>query len=126
SGSTVQKVEYEGDGEPTRKDYTMVRSEGRLVKLTRQARSLREIDKVKFSTFAGYDGATLFPGATANTYYELYWDEASSSFRATGYTSCDASGCRQESLPTEQQVSVAYWQGQNGVLGHSGSLGGEI
>ena len=126
SGDTVQKVDYQSDGEPTKTDYEVVRAEGKLMKLTRQVRSLREIDKVKFNTFVGYDGSTLFPGATADTYYELYWDEATSSFRATGYMSCDTSGCRQESLPSEQQVSVAYWQGQNGVLGHSSALGGEL
>lgn len=126
SGSTVQKVDYESEGEPTSTDFTVVRSEGKLMKLTRKVRTLREIDKVKFNTFVGYDGATLFAGASADTTYELYWDEATDTFRATGYTNCDMSGCRQASLPFEQEVSVAYWQAHNGVLGHSNSLGGEV
>lgn len=126
SGSTVQKVDYASAGDPTKTDYTVVRSEGKLVKLTRKVRSLREIDKVKFSTFVGHDGATLFPGATANTYYDLYWDDATSSFRATSRMSCEMNNCSQVPLPSEQQVNVAYWQTQSGVLGHSSSVGGEI
>jgi len=126
SGSTVQKVDYASEGEPVKTDYTVVKSEGKLMKLTRQVRSLRDIDKVKFNTFVGYDGATLFPGATADTYYELYWNEATGAFLATGYTTCDESGCRQETLPAKPEVDVAYWRPQNGVLGHSSFLGGEI
>src|SRR5690606_20192512 len=126
SGDTVQKVEYESEGEPTKTDYTVVRAEGKLMKLTRKVRSLRQIDKVKFDTYVGHDGATLFPGATAYTNYELYWDEATGAFRATGYSACDSNGCTKETLPTEQEVDVAYWQAHNGVLGYSNSLGGEL
>ncbi|HEY0938609.1 MAG TPA: hypothetical protein VGE08_00810 [Steroidobacter sp.] len=126
SGDTVQKVDYESDDEPTKTDYTVVRAEGKLKKLTRKVRSLREIDKVKFDTYVGHDGATLFAGATAYTNYELYWNEATGAFRATAFMACDASGCTKQSLPTEQEVDVAYWQAYNGVFGYSNSLGGEL
>lgn len=126
SGSTVQKVDYSA-GQATSSDYTVVRSAGKLVKYTRHARTLASIDKIKFTTFVGHDGTSLFAGAQQNTQYVLHWDDAAGTFKVSAQQTCDGNGCHTSALAGgEKDVSLAFWEHKGGVQGWSQSLGGEV
>lgn len=124
SGSTVQRVEYNG-GTPTKTDYNVVKAGGKLLKFTRQTRTLHDIDRVKFNTFVGGETAPLFDGATPNTQYELYWDDAAGNFKVSGQIMCGNNGCQTSALPSVQTVAATFWQ-DRGLQGWSQSLGGEL
>ena len=127
SGGTVQKVDYGSGQAPTKTDYTVVKSAGKLLKFTRHTRTLASIDKIKLTTFIGQDAANFFTGAQPFSQYELYWDNASGTFKVSGQQSCDPSGCHTSALSGgEKSVSPAYWQSMGGVQGWSQSLGGEV
>ena len=126
SGATVQKVDYSGGHEPVKTDYTVVKAEGKLLKYSRHTRTLHSMDKIKFNTFIGDNAAGFFPGATAFSQYELYWDDAAGHFVVTGQMICGENGCQSTELPQAQSVDVSFWQNQGGVPGWSQSLGGEV
>lgn len=128
SGSTVQKVDYGQGAAPTKTDYTVVKAPGKLTKYTRQERTLQSIDKVKFTTFIGNNAGSFFAGATPNTQYELYWDDANSEFKVSGQMNCSENGCFTSGFPNGEtkSVSVSFWQTMGGVQGWSQSLGGEV
>lgn len=126
SGSTIQKVDYSNSEAPTKTAYTVVKSGGKLMKYTRRTRTLQELDKIKFTTFVGNNGSTLFAGATNNTQYELYWDNAGGVFKVSGQMNCGGNGCQISDLPQEYSVAYTFWQSQGGVQGWSQSLGGEV
>lgn len=122
---TVQRVEY-GDGEePTRTDYTIARSPGKLMKYTRQSRSLAAMDHIPFETWVG-DVAGFYPDAQPDTQYVMYWDQANAVIKVTGLVSCDDNGCQSHDLESEQSVPLSFWSSQNGIQGHSRALGGEL
>jgi hypothetical protein len=121
----VQKVEYSGSDTPTRTDYALVRAGGKLLKHTKQTRTLREIDKIRFNAWVG-DATGLYAGATANTQYVLYWDDAAGAFRITGRMECGSGRCETEDLPAEQTVAYSFWSNQGGVRGWSEAIGGEL
>jgi hypothetical protein len=125
NGSTVQKVDYSG-GSSTKTDYSVVKAGGKLTKYTKKTRTLHEMDKIKLNTFIGNDANDFFVGATPNTQYELYWDDAAGTFTVTGMMACGESGCTTQDLPTPQTVSVSYWTTRGGVSGWSQALGGEL
>jgi hypothetical protein len=125
NGSTVQKVEYTSGQAPTKTDYTTFKAGGKLMKFTRQTRTLRGIDRVKFTSFVMNAGG-FYSGAVSNTQYEMYWDDAAGNFKVTGRMTCDGNGCQTQTLSQEETVSVAFWQNQAGVQGWSQQLGGEL
>jgi len=124
-GATVQRVEYVAGREPTRTPYTLVKSDGRLVKYTRQTRTLASADRIRFNVHVG-DATGFYPGALGNRQYEMLWDDASRTFKATGTIECGPSGCQTRDLSSEQTVAVSYFATQGGVRGWSQSLGGEL
>lgn len=126
NGSTVDKVDYSGGNSPTRTSYTVLKAPGKLLKYTRKTRTLRAMDKIKFTTFVDMNASNFFPGAVPNTQYELYWDDAAGRFVATARMSCGENGCQTEDLPAPQDVSLAYWSTRGGAQGWSQSLGGEL
>ena len=126
SGDTVKKVDYSGGQSAVKTDYTVLKSGGRLMKFTRQTRTLQQVDRVRFNAFFGPEGAGLFGGAQANTQYEMYWDDAAGNFKVTGGMNCGDNGCQIQPLAQEQPVGVSFWQSRPGVQGWSQSLGGEI
>ena len=126
SGASVDKVDYSGGNEPTRTSYTVMKAAGKLIKYTKLARSLHAMDKIKFTTFVGMDSNSFFAGAESNVQYELYWDDASGVFVATGKQACGNNGCQISDLVSPQNVPVSYWTSRGGVQGWSQSLGGEV
>lgn len=125
NGDTVQKVDYSSGQSPTRTSYTVVRAGGKLTRHTKRARTLRDIERIRFTTFVG-DDAELFPGALPFTQYEMYWDDAAGDFKVTGQMGCSANGCFTMAFDSEISVSPAYWSSRGGVQGWSQALGGEV
>lgn len=126
SGATVQKAEYGGNAAPTKTDFTVVKSGGKLLKFERRERKLNQIDGIKFSTFVGSEGSGLFAGAQPNTQYEMAWDNPSGKFKVSGRMNCGNNGCQNEPLQQVQEVDPQFWQNRGGVQGFSQSLGGEV
>jgi hypothetical protein len=126
NGSTVEKVDYSSGDEPTRTPYSVVKAGGKLMKYTRHARTLAEIDQIKFTTFVGNEASTFFAGAQANLQYELYWDDAAGAFKVTAQMSCGQNGCTTQALDTVQTVQASFWTLRGGIQGWSQALGGEV
>ena len=126
NGSTVEKVDYSNGNTATRTSYTVVKSDGKLTKYTRHTRSLHSMDQIKFTAFVGNDANNFFAGAQPNSQYELYWDDARSTFVATASMTCSQNGCQNQELQAAQDVSPSYWATRGGVQGNSQSLGGEV
>ena len=125
NGSSVRKVDYTGGQAPVTTAYNVVKAGGKLTKYTRQTRTLRSIDKIKFSTFIG-NATNFFPGAIANSQYEQFWDDTAGAFKVTARMNCSQNGCQLQPLAPEQTVPVSFYQTLGGVQGWSQSLGGEL
>lgn len=125
NGATVQKVEYSNNSDPTRTDYNVIIAGGKLTKYTKKTRTLHALDQIRFTTFVN-DVTGFISGATANTQYELYWDDAQSLFVVTARMDCSQNGCQTQALNTPQTVSAAFWQPRGGIQGWSQALGGEV
>jgi hypothetical protein len=126
NGDTVEKVDYTNGGAPTRTAYTVVKAGGKLMKYTRHTRTLRAIDQIRFTTWVGMEASTFFPGATANTQYELYWDDTPGNFKVVGQMICGNNGCSTQALDAPQTVEVSFWTSRGGIQGWSQQLGGEL
>lgn len=121
----IKKVDYT-NGSATATNYSVVKASGKLTKYTKQTRTLKQIDQIKFNIFVS-DATALFNGATSNTQYEMYWDDASGAFIVDGSINCNGgNGCQTASLNPVQSVSPSFWSAQSGVQGWSQSLGGEL
>lgn len=125
NGATVQKVDYSSGETPTRTNYTLVRTGGKLLKHSKQARTLAEIDKIRFNTWVG-DATGFYAGATPNTQYILYWDGTAGAFKVAGKMDCSSGRCETQDLQTEEAVAYSFWSNQGGVRGWSEALGGEL
>ncbi len=123
NGATVQKVDYSSNT-PTTTNYTVVLASGKLTKYIKKSKKLHEIDKVQINTWVN-DATDLFSGATSNTQYVMYWNDATSKFVITGQMNCDQNGCNSRDLDAPQNVSPAFWT-QQGLQGNSQSLGGDV
>jgi hypothetical protein len=126
TGSVVEKVDYSTGDEPTRTPYSVVKAGGKLMKYTRHTRTLQEIDQIKFTTFVGMEASSFFAGAQPNAQYELYWDDATGTFKVTGRMSCGNNGCTTQTLDTVQTVAASFWAPRGGIQGWSQALGGEL
>ena len=98
NGATVQRVQYVPDHEPTKTPYTLVKADGRLMKYTKQSRTLAAADHIKFTTWVS-DATGFYAGAEGNKQYEMYWDDAHGVFKASGTMECGSNGCQTRDLP---------------------------
>lgn len=127
NGDTVTKVDYGNGDSATRTDYEVVKGSGKLIRYSKRTSTLAQLDQIRFNTFVGGEANTFFAGATANTQYELYWNETSADFVVTGQMDCDNTGCQTHALSGgEQHVPASFWAARGGVQGWSQSLGGEV
>jgi hypothetical protein len=125
SGDTVQQVEYSNGQAPQKTDYALVKAGGRMMKYTKQTRSLAAIDKIKFNTWI-WDTNGFFSGAQAHRQYEMYWDDQAGSFKVTGTIECNPN-CESRDLPGgEEAVAASYFANLGGLRGWSQALGGEL
>ncbi len=122
--STVQKVDYGNNGAtPATASYTVVTGGGRLVRYTKQLKTLKEIDQIHFNAFVGAVGASGLP--TPNTQYDMYWDDGTAHFIATGVMQCNQNGCQTTTL-SPIPVDPLFWTNSGGVQGWSQSIGGDL
>jgi hypothetical protein len=127
SGATVSKVDYSSGNNPTITAYTVIKADGKLTRYTRRGTTLDQLDKIKLNTFVGSNASAFFSGATANTQYELYWDNTAGNFKVTGQMNCNGgNGCQTQTLSTEQSVAASFFVTQGGLQGWSQALGGEV
>ena len=125
SGNTVQRVEYTPGQPPTKTAYSLLKADGRMMRYTKQTRTLASTDKIKFNTHV-WDVTGFFTGAVANRQYEMYWDDDAGAFKVTGVIECGDSGCQTQEFGSEQTVAASFFAAQGGVRGWSQSLGGEL
>jgi hypothetical protein len=127
SGDTVTKVDYADGENPTRTDYAVVKSEGKLMRYTKRTTTLDHLDQIRFNAFVGEEAVDFFPGAMANMQYELYWNAGSGDFVVSGLMQCGDQGCVTAALEGgDQHVPASFWLPRGGVQGWSQSLGGEV
>ncbi|MED5617796.1 hypothetical protein [Ideonella sp. BN130291] len=124
SGTTVQRVEY-GAGQPTKTAYALLKADGRLMKYSKQTRTLAATDKLHFQTWVG-DATNFYPGAQSNTQYEMYWDDSAGAFKVTATMECGNGPCQTHDLSAEQTVQPSFFAPMGGVRGWSQTLGGEL
>ncbi|MBK8972444.1 MAG: hypothetical protein IPM37_14290 [Hahellaceae bacterium] len=122
----VERVEYGGGDEPTRTPYEVVQLGGKLMKYTRNEKTLAEIDGVRFTVFVADNASAFFANAENFQQYEAYWDDDSSTLKVTGSFGCDSNGCSNRSFDTPVNGSLDYFVTRGGVRGWSQSLGGEL
>ena len=126
NGTTVQRVQYVPDHEPTKTPYSLVKADGRLMKYTKKTRTLAAADKIKFNVFV-FDATGFFDGAVGNRQYEMYWDDAAGAFKVSGAIECGNNGCQTQDIAGgEKTVPATFFATQGGVRGWSQSLGGEV
>jgi hypothetical protein len=127
NGATVDKVDY-SNGSATRTSYTIVKSAGKLTKYTKQTTTLNRLDHIPINTWFGMDvqQSPPFAGAQPNSQYTVYWDDAAGTFKVSGQTICDSSGCNTVTMSPEPSVPASYWAARGGLNGNSQSLGGEV
>ena len=127
NGMPVQGVSYDpASGNSTTTDYTMVMAAGRLVRYSRQTATLHDLDQIRFDVWVN-DATALYPQAPNNSYFEAYWDDATSSFYVTGVVTCGGgSGCTTAPLASPQAVSPSFWIPLGGIQAWSQSFGGDL
>jgi hypothetical protein len=125
SGATLQRVEYVPNAPPVKTDYTLLKSDGRLMKYTKKTRTLAATDKIRFQTWV-WNMNGFFQGAIPNTQYEMYWDDTAGVFKVTGEVACGSNGCETRTFEQEKTVGVSYFASMGGVRGWSQALGGEM
>jgi hypothetical protein len=123
SGSTVQKVDYQG-GSTSNASYTLVSHAGNLARFTQQTTTLKQIDQIQLQVYVGSVAGSALPDA--NTQYIVNWDETSQQFLATGEAQCGQNGCQTGALSNGSSsiaVPVSFWA-SSGLQAWSQSLGG--
>lgn len=138
SGSTVRKIDSVDGQAPVSTPYTFVKADGKLTKSTRQVRTLRSIDKIRFTSSFSYAEAQQLPGGfvSPTAVYEQYWDEAAGVFKVTAMGMCRGSeglssrvggwhfNC--QPIGSEQAVPLSFYLNRGGVLGWSQFLDAEL
>lgn len=122
SGATVQKVDYSSGNSPVTTNYTVVINPGRLTRYTKKTRTLKDIDQIHFNAFINAVGSSGLPDG--NTQYDMYWDDATGKFIATGEMLCGPNGCQTNPI-TAVSVDSSFFV-TNGLQGWSQSLGGDL
>lgn len=108
--------------------YTALKTSGRLVKYSKQTKTLNQLQKVPFQFWSNASIGTInSQSAPSNQTYEAYWN--GSNFVVTGTNSCNQSGCYKAKLDANVDLSAAQLlvkTGNMGVSGWSEALGGQF
>jgi len=125
-GETVQTL----SAAPT--NYTVLKTGGRLTKITLVSANLNDVAKVPFNFFP--QTTTSVTGGTLqqHTSYDAYWDNTNNNFAVTGQFNCGASGCFKQNLTgvtaTAAEMNAATTRSgvASGINGWSQGLGGNL
>ena len=115
-GAVIKRQAF-GGNQPA-KDYTLVKTGGKLSKYTRQQTTLDKIQNVKLQVSLN-DGTDQQPNWHQ---YEVYWD--GTQFQKSGVVVCGNNGCT--TSDAVGAIANSFWAGQGGVFGFSQSLGGQF
>lgn len=103
--------------------YTAVKTNGRLVKYSKQTKTLDQLQKVPFSFWS----STAIGSGSQFQNYDAYWN--GTSFTVTGTTSCSQNGCFKTLLNASVDLTPAQLlsaSNNNGINGWSEALGGQF
>ena len=123
NGATVTKQNFSAND--AGESYTLVKTDGKLTKFTKNSTSLDGIKNVRFN-FSAFGADVPGVAGTQGKQLEAYWDGGK--FVLTGETACGANGCKANSTGYPQDTSGTGWTTgyQGGMFGFSQSLGGEV
>lgn len=109
TSGTVTRIDYnklDANGQPTRTDFTLLQSGGKLLKHTTVNKKLADVDKQRFwFSPASNVPATGTPVMNSGTSYELYWDNTKGQFMVSGKQSTSTGNM--ESLATPVAIANA-------------------
>lgn len=119
--ATVTQIKYDANP-PTKTNYTLLQTGGKLTKFTTANKTLAALNKVTFWYYAQNSSVT---GMTMNKQYEIYWDNFNGLFVVTGMM--DSSN---NMLPVttpfavlnSEMVTANPW----GIFGWSQMMGGQF
>ncbi len=113
------------DGRTT---YTALKTSGRLVKYSKQTKTLNQLQKVPFQFWSSQSIGTInSQNASANQSYEAFWD--GTGFVVTSTNGCTQSGCYKSRLDANVTLTAAQLLAKTGNMGVSGwseALGGQL
>lgn len=126
----VTQVTY-SNGTVSKTDYTMLQTGGKLIKRSTLTRTLAQLNKIKFTFWASASvpgvGVPATPATlTSGNYYEVYWDNANTTFRITGQR--NSSTYNIVPYGSEVALSIANMKlaAPYGIYGSSNMLGGSF
>ena len=130
TGATLQSL----DASPV--NYTVVKTGGRLTKVTLVSSTLNEVAKVPFNFMPQTTTSVTGGSLTAYSTYEAYWDSANSNFSITSVVTCTpGTGCFKTNVsmtatPAEMNSATTKTFGLQsmsfGLNGWSQGLGGNL
>ena len=126
NGATLQSL----GGSPD--SYTVVKTGGRLTKVTLVQSTLDNVAKVPFNFMPQTTTAVTGGNLTAFTQYEAYWDNTNNYFVITGQVTCGQTGCFKTQVngvtasATQMNTATTFGQNSMGLNGWSQALGGNL
>ena len=125
NGATLQSLA----SSPT--NYTVVKTGGRLTKVTLVSSTLNEVAKVPFNFMPQTTTAVTGGNLTAYNTYEGYWDSSATNFAITSQLTCGQTGCFKTQVSytaTAAQMNTATTMNGSGfgLNGWSQGLGGNL
>ncbi len=123
NGATVNQITYTNP--PTKTPYTLLQTGGKLMKYTTATKTLAALNKITFWYFAQASMPTTAP-MTANSQYELYWDDALKQFFVSGQQNPNTGNM--EPITPVVPVANADMAAANpwGLFGWSEMMGGQF
>jgi len=125
TGATVNKVTYTQSG-ATKTPYTLLKTGGKLMKYTTVAKTLADLNKVKFWYYAQNNvpssGTAIL---TAGSQYEIYWDNTATQFKVSGKQNSSTNNMEPVAptpIDNVDMIAATPW----GLYGWSQMLGGQF
>lgn len=125
----VYQVTYGSGSSPTKTPYTLLQTNGKLIKFSKATKTLDDLDKVKFqfwpqSTVA-VTGGTVTSGTGGCSGYEVYWDKTN--FIVTGQQD-STNNCNIKTFASPWTMTVANMRTAApwGLNGWSQMIGGDF
>jgi hypothetical protein len=126
----VIQVTYDGTS-ATKTPYTLMQTGGKLIKNTQVTRTLLKLDKIKFQFWAsasvpGVSVPATPPTLTSGNYYEVYWDNANTTFWISGQRDPNTYNIVPYAQTVALSVANMKLAAPYGIYGSSNMLGGSF
>lgn len=114
NGTTLTKIVYNSTGAPTKTNYTLLQSGGKLLKHTMANKTLAAVNKQHFWFWANTNVPTTGTAVmTAGSSYELYWDNTAAQFMVYGKQNATTNNMEPLATPVAianaDMVAAASW-----------------